>query len=470
MNVLVSDGDTRWLDDYGTGSYVDPSLHWYRSTLAHSAPLVDGTSQLKLDGVLRAYDERGAAGWITASAGIAPGASAERTVVVMPDYLIDGLTWRADREVTFDLPIHADIVVDSGAETLRVGVLEGGAGTEDGFRFVHDSHVQRAAAGSVVQGSATSASGELLRIWARSDRDSHWWRTFAPGPPGEGERAFRLVRASGATGRHESVLAWSDRVAHVEMGEGTRIRVALTDGSSHVHQRRENGWHIELHAGGATSGIDLAGIVAPRVSNVETRSSATTPAWLDVSGAATRPTIVQLGERHYRRSEERWVDAGGPTADVSLWWSGGVLHISVDVHQSHRTFPGAAAVNTYDNESPDINGDSIQLYLSSDKGLGAWILVPETDSTRVRIRQLEGWSATAVVSAAWAPLADGYRMDIEIGDCVPTALDLLVNEMPVGRERRRGQLVLSESRGEFVYLRGDRHVVDRLIQLRLADG
>ena len=38
------DGSARWLDDMGTGSYVDPSLHWYRSTLAHNAPLLDGKS------------------------------------------------------------------------------------------------------------------------------------------------------------------------------------------------------------------------------------------------------------------------------------------------------------------------------------------------------------------------------------------------------------------------------------------
>jgi hypothetical protein len=264
------------------------------------------------------------------------------------------------------------------------------------------------------------------------------------------------------------VLAWSDRVAHVEIGAD--IRVALNDGSSHVHRRTENGWHIELHAGGATSGIDLAGAMALRASSIDAQPPATTSAWLDVAGSAARPTMVRLGEHHYRRSEQRWIDAGEPTADVALWWTGGVLHISVNVHQSHRTFAGAAAVNAYDNESPDINGDSVQLYLSSDNGLGAWIFVPEPDSTRVRIRQLEGWSGAASVTAVWAPVAAGYRIDLEIGDCIPTALDLLINEMPLGRERRRGQLVLSESRGEFVYLRGDRHGADRLIQLRLTDG
>jgi hypothetical protein len=84
LNVLLADGETRWLDDYGTGSYVDPSLHWYRSTLAHNAPLVGAKSQLRADGTLVAYDERGAAGWIVATAdGIAPDVRIRRTLVVM---------------------------------------------------------------------------------------------------------------------------------------------------------------------------------------------------------------------------------------------------------------------------------------------------------------------------------------------------------------------------------------------------
>jgi hypothetical protein len=40
LNLLLVDRSTRWLDDPGTGSYVEDTLHWYRSTLAHNAPLV----------------------------------------------------------------------------------------------------------------------------------------------------------------------------------------------------------------------------------------------------------------------------------------------------------------------------------------------------------------------------------------------------------------------------------------------
>jgi hypothetical protein len=47
--------------------------------------------------------------------------------------------------------------------------------------------------------------------------------------------------------------------------------------------------------------------------------------------------------------------------------------------------------------------------------------------------------------------------------------DVLVNETAPGRERRRGQLVLSGAQGEFVYLRGDRHDSPRLIPLMILD-
>ena len=464
LNLLISDGSTRWLDDFGTGSYVDPSLHWYRSTLAHNAPFADGTSQQRMDGVLLSYDERGAAGWIVAAADVSSGVWVERAIVVMSEYVIDTMTWRADRDIALDVPLHADIVLDA-ADPMHPAQLVGGAGTEDGFRFAHDASVQRVGADVVVRGWARTESGDL-RLWQRSDRDCEWWRAVAPGPPGSGDHAFRLIRARGTTGQHRSVIAWSPAVSSVEIGDN--VRVMLADGSVQVHRRDESGWHMEILAGGARSGIDLAGSLSSRSAATAAGVNAVVAPTLDV-GSRARPTVIRLGESHYRRSEQRWTDAGKPTADVALWWTRGVLHVSVDVHQSQHTFADAAAVNRYDNEFPDINGDGVQLYLSSEKGFAAWILVPERESTRVRIRQLEGWPAVASIVATWTPVAAGYRIDVEISDCVPSALDLLINEMPSGRERRRGQLVLSESRGDFIYLRGDRHATDRLIQLHLPN-
>ncbi|HEY7861948.1 MAG TPA: heparinase II/III family protein, partial [Gemmatimonadaceae bacterium] len=63
LNILLARGARRILDDMGTGSYVDSSLHWYRSTLAHNAPLVNGRSQPRASGTLLAWDEQPERGW-----------------------------------------------------------------------------------------------------------------------------------------------------------------------------------------------------------------------------------------------------------------------------------------------------------------------------------------------------------------------------------------------------------------------
>jgi hypothetical protein len=57
--------------------------------------------------------------------------------------------------------------------------------------------------------------------------------------------------------------------------------------------------------------------------------------------------------------------------------------------------------------------------------------------------------------------------DTPSAEAVPLQLDLVVNETTAGRERRRGQLVLSGAAGEFAYLAGDRHDPDRLLRFLL---
>jgi hypothetical protein len=77
------------------------------------------------------------------------------------------------------------------------------------------------------------------------------------------------------------------------------------------------------------------------------------------------------------------------------------------------------------------------------------------------------------VSARWEPTASGYTLvaDVALPPGTTTVeLDAIVNETAPGRERRRGQLVLSGARGEFVYLRGDRHEKARLLRFTITDG
>jgi hypothetical protein len=476
LNLLLADGDARWLDDMGTGSYVERTLFWYRSTLAHNAPLVHGRSQERVHGRLLAYDERGAAGWVDAVVDdLAPAVRVRRTVVVMPDYLLDEVSWSADRDVMLDLPIHVDGELRGGTP-WRDATLPGGMTPEDGFEFVHDAEIGEFDAGQPAR--LASVSGEKrLDAWFQTSGQATWWRAIAPGPPGAGERRFHLLRLNGPTGTVRSVWSWAASVADVGF-EPDAVTAALADGTRHVHSRRAHGWHVDFVAGGARSSIDLEGLrdqPLPEPASIGLYGDATTAARKLPAEPATLPRTYALGERHYRRSEESWDDAGRPSATVRIAWTGAELCIDADVaKRTDIVFVPANADNPYDNELPDINGDGLQVYLRTPSGSGAWVLAPEPGHGAVRVRPVPGWGDLPAPRASWRRTATGYavQLAIHLGGAVaragrPVALDVIVNENTPGRERRRGQLVLSGAAGEFAYLAGDRHDPARLLPFTL---
>jgi hypothetical protein len=472
LNLLLADGAVRWLDDMGTGSYVDRTLFWYRSTLAHNAPLVDGQSQERVHGRLLAYDERGAAGWVDAAVDeLAPGVRARRTLVVMPNYLVDEVSWSAARDVAFDLPIHVDGEL-GGAAPWRSAPLTGGVTPEDGFEFVQHAQTAAIDAGRMAC-LAARLEEKSLEGWVHCDQPAEWWRATAPGPPGTGERRFHLIRVRGAAGTVRSVWSWSGGVANVAV-DAQRIQVGLADGTQHVHSRRDHDWHVEFRASSARSSIDLGGLrdaPQPESVSVGIYGDATTAPARASTECLTLPRTFSLGERHYRRSEESWRDAGAPTATVSLAVHGPELRIDADVVKGTQpVFVPADATNRYDNEPPDINGDGLQVYLRTGQGSGAWVLVPEPRGNAVRVRPIAGWGGLATPRASWRRTERGYaiQLAVQLGDSTtrgsaPIELDVVVNETAPGRERRRGQLVMSGAAGEFVYLAGDRHDPARLL-------
>ena len=469
LNLLLADGETRWLDDMGTGSYVDRTLHWYRSTLAHNAPLVNGKSQRQTDGEAKAYDERGGAGWIRATAEIAPGVIVDRTIVAMPDYLVDTLSWHSAADITFDLPLHVDLTLSGGRAAPAPGRLEGGSGLEDGFNFARDATVERYERGTTVVGRASADAERRLTAWVHSSGECEWWRAIAPGAPGRGAAAFRLLRARERVGAHRIVWSWSGAVASVSFDE--QICVTLSDGSMHRHSESDAGWHIELHSGSARSSIDLGGTLPARTTTAASTALPRPVAREIRLSPRGEPASYDLGRTHYRRSEQSWAEAGAPRATITLRWRAPGLEAVIDVPRSDRTFVPSDAVNRYDNEMPDVNGDGVQLYLRTDRGESGWMLVPEVGSSAVRARQLDAWTAPLSMRATWHETAHGYRIIVNLDvSSLSLAIDVLVNEMPRGRERRRGQLVLSGAEGEFVYLRGDRHDALRLLAVRIVDA
>lgn len=481
LNLTLYRGFRRWLDDMGTGSYVDPSLHWFRSTLAHNAPLIDGKSQPIQDGRLIAHDEREGLGWIVAELLIPEKkARLERAIVVAPDYLIDELRWTADAEVRVELPWHFDVPL-TGENAMKPSALLGGASPEDGFAFVRDARAMP------IVGPMSLTTGEkdapVLTLF--TPEQAVLFRARAPGQPPGAERSFFVVRATGRGGTLAASLTWNPGVSCEVSGKPGSDRIftmSYANRQRHEHRRDASGWHVTMHAGLARSSIDLAGFrgtPATRATPTPLGDSpnrallprGVTPAgWLtDLPAAALSAfRVYELGEPHYRRSEMAWKDAGSPAATVAIAADEGRLIVLLSIRAGHAHFAPANATNPYDNEHADTMRAGVQLYARVPGDTGAWVLVPEATDL-VRVRRIAEWGTLAPPSASWRPIADGYEMRIVLplpgagSRDVPIDLDVVINETTKERERRRGQLVMSGGRGEFVYLRGDRHAADRLM-------
>jgi hypothetical protein len=459
LNLLLAQGARRILDDLGTGSYVDPSLHWYRSTLAHNAPLVNGRSQPRTSGTLLAWDERGDVGWVCAAATISdtPHVRAERSVTVLAHVVVDELRWVAGQPVRLELPIHARVRVAIDAEWIDAP-LDGGGGLEDGFAYVRDARRAQFAANETVR-LIDDATGSTI-AWSSSTVNAEWWSALAPGAPAAGDERFVLVRTLAPTGKISTVWDWSGGVRDVRFTE-TEVAIHTAHGTITRYSRDPAGAHLSAPARTLSGFRD-----APPTRDV--------PPLAPAPHVYALPLARELGEAEYRTSEPSWSDAGAPTAHVSIHSVPRGIEVVVSVRKSSLHFRSPEAPDPgLDNERPDINSDGVQLHLWRNDWPEpvAWLAIPVPGLPTVRVHQSSGADNAPPLDARWRETATGYEMTFTIaGGALGSefAIDVLVNDMSANRERRRGQLVLSGARSERVYLRGDRQPVERYLRVRFS--
>jgi len=194
---------------------------------------------------------------------------------------------------------------------------------------------------------------------------------------------------------------------------------------------------------------------------------------------------VELGEAAYRRSEVSWRDASRPTATVTIDVEADDLVISIVVAKTEVHFAPACESNPLDNEPADINSDGAQIHLVVPGSLPesvlpvelTYVLVPEPGGSDVRITARSSGPPGPAPAVSWHPTATGYAMRCSIALAAlglqpgtRFGVGVIVNDMTPSRERRRGQLVLAEPDGEFVYLRGDRLPAARHLPFMIADA
>ncbi|MBI1967083.1 MAG: heparinase II/III family protein [Gemmatimonadetes bacterium] len=479
--TLHADG-VHWLPDLGTGSYVSRDLFWYRSTLAHNAPRLDGQSQPSGDGVCEAFDVQGGWGWVRGRFG-----DVRRTVVSGPSYVVDlvELTGREDR--LLELPWHV-----TGDADVRNRGRWTAADLQDEFADA-EQFVPEAPGPVRLESSAHGArltahfifEGELLRA-AGPGRPGH----SAEVPGGRGKReTFYVVRARGRNLRLLTVLqpAPEPHVRAVRL-KGDLIEVETAKGVER-HQIEGERWLVE--AGGER--VRLSGRRIPEVPfnpmlQLDQLERATGVA-LHLGGApaldgsldgfdTSEPLTLDL-EDQYRRSEEAYSGPEDFSALAYAGWDDEALYLAVEVTKPDLCFRAADAPPLrLDNEPDDIHSDGLQVYVKDLErpDVTGFLTVPDTNSRGLRVRRAGRMAGDPpAVRGAWQPTNAGYRVTLavawpewhraHVGGQV--GFDLIINEMLPGRERRAGQLAWSGGDG-WVWLRGDRQDPDRIGILELV--
>ena len=536
LALTLQTGDARWLEDPGTGSYVEPRLAWYRSTFAHYAPLFDGQTQSAAEAQLVAFEDRESFGWIIKRIDdVIAGVSVERAVLVAEGYLIDVLEWDAARNVELTLPIaavaastdaHVTAPVDNDTETTTAP--EGKTAphvteTEDrGMAFVRDVvrlHEGQQFACVVTPCFARGSYDDRplaharARLWVGTSHRATVSRGVAPAMPGQGDVQRHWITTQAPQGRVISLWSWPTGNAPLGTVEsvaltaqdGCSARITLRDGTqcSHRLDRQGDGrrWHVETRGSGEAANVEfVVAQTSPRQLDAQPvkegkdvpAAQATSPvarilrvpllpqsARDQLAGDPVRGALaLDLGEGHYIPTELPWRDAGRPTARLQLMTTGTDFIVDVAVHTGPPLSSFEHQENPLDNEVHDVNADGLQWYFGpvpASTEACAWtaagLVVPvvgassglATRQTRLSADLLPTIEARRT-TRGWAMRLRWHRSALPGAGRSPLRFELVVNERPPERERRRGQLSLSGG-GGYGYLAGSRRPPSHAVHL-----
>lgn len=467
--TLHVDG-VHWLPDPGTGSYVLRDLFWYRSTLAHNAPLLDEVDQPAGDTArCAAFATNGGWAW---SVGAWQGV--RRTVVAGPRWILDVVHLEGDRPRQLDLPWHLagdSVVRADGAWQAEAITSEFVSGLE---RFVP------VISGAPISVEAT-ADNRRLRLWFAGDGDL--LRAIGPSLPGSTQtRPFYVRRAHRNSAFVVTVLDLTGKITATDF-EGSLVRIHEGDDRTTVQLSA-----TEATIAGGTERIVLGGarpVPLGAATFVLDRPPITLghAVWVDaeppLDGSPrgfNRSAPLTLNEEYqYFRSETPYPGADDFAATAYVNWADNDLYLAVDVTKHALVLrPVDPPPLALDNEPEDINADGIQVYYRGvDHRVHGWLIRPAPDDSLV-VRPIGDTVPDAGVAGAWRRTAHGYAISARL-PCPQLGqlrrnerlgFDLIVNEMREGRVRRAGQLVWSGGPG-WVYLRGDRQDPARLGELEL---
>jgi hypothetical protein len=465
LHLTLHASGLHWLPDPGTGSYVARDLFWYRSTLAHNAPRLDGSSQPPRDAQCVAFGDAGDWAWARGSYD-----HLTRTVVAGPRYVLDVLEMSAPEEHLVELPWHPR----AEAETLTAGRWEPAAGADE-FVSAVERFVPETAGAVLLRAGGRGGASLSLHL----DGAAELLRAVAPGLPGAGPATFYVQRARGPGVRLVAVIeaARGEPFVRGWRASGDVIEIDTTAGTDR-HVNTSDGWDVV--AGGERVALRGTRRATPTAANRPLIDrDRPTPMTGVALGVLEPPALdgtleafdfsapLELDhEDQYRRSEEPYPGPEEFSAAAAVSWDDDALYVALEVRKPELVIRrDSDAPLRLDNDPDDIHADGVQLYIRTapERPLQGFLVALADEDGAIRVRAAGGTSGDpARVRGSWRRSGSGYTLTVAIGltEWSPRpgdriGFDLLVNRIEEGRERRSGQLVWSGG-GGWVYLRGDR--------------
>ncbi len=472
LQLTLHSNGCHWLPDQGTGAYTTGDLFWYRSTLAHNAPMLDGVEQ-PADDTSRCTAFAVNRDWSWANA---KWRDVQRTVVLGPRWAVDVLQLDTSLPHRVDLPWH----LQGQAAVTTPGSWSAESATSNFVDSVERFAPREGVSDAPVHVTA-AIDGHVLNTWFAGDGEL--LRASGPGLPGSNEqKTFLIRRAESNRAVIATVLDVSGGVTNVSL-KGNLIEVHEGDAITSVQVAA-----AETVVTSGTTRVALGGsrpAPLPPVSFVRENPIVTQghARWIDEPPALDgtlagfdRRGPLEINEEHeYLRSEVAYPGPDDFAAIAYVNCSDDMLFVAVEVTKSEVVMrPLDAPPLNLDNEPDDINADGLQLYWEMPDGIsGAWLVRPAPDGAL--ITRPIGAPGDGAPTGAWQRTPTGYRITVGI-PCPHVELlrrterlgfDLIVNEMRPGRLRRSGQLIWSGGPG-WVYLRGDRQDHERFGELELV--
>lgn len=133
--ILYAGGDLR-LTDGGRLAYGNP-MHdkWFTQTIAHNTVVVNGKTQKRTRGVLKAFASTPDFDVIRATCDTAyEGVTLDRTILRRGNVFLDIFQCAAEKDSVFDLPLHVHGAIDG----LTSGTAVESPGDDDGYPYLRD--------------------------------------------------------------------------------------------------------------------------------------------------------------------------------------------------------------------------------------------------------------------------------------------------------------------------------------------